>query len=75
MRQYTSNVIDFLEGDLNEVNKEIERIVNTDLETIENESIKNEYENKKKVLVRAIADYISGMTDSYAMNEYTKLFK
>ena len=28
---------------------------------------------KHKILVRAICDYISGMTDSYAMNEYHKI--
>ena len=33
----------------------------------------DEYTEKKKVLVRAICDFISGMTDTYATNEYRKL--
>ena len=37
------------------------------------ESKKEEYTKKKKILICAICDFISGMTDSYAMNEYRKL--
>lgn len=76
MREYADkvNVIDFIEGDRDEVNKEIERIVDRDLSQIDNLEEKEEYLYKKKVLVRAIADYISGMTDSYAVNEYNSLF-
>lgn len=33
----------------------------------------NEYSFKKMLLVRAIVDYIAGMTDSFALNEYEKL--
>ena len=33
----------------------------------------SEYEEKRKILYRAICDFISGMTDSYATNEYRKL--
>ncbi len=68
------NVIDFIEGDRDEVNKEIKRIVDRDLSQIEGAEEREEYLHKKKVLVRAIADYISGMTDSYAVNEYSSLF-
>ena len=32
-----------------------------------------EYVEKRKILYRAICDFISGMTDSYAINEYRKL--
>lgn len=76
MREYADkvNVIDFIEGDRDEVNKEIESIVDRDLSQIDNPEEKKEYLYKKKVLVRAIADYISGMTDSYAVNEYNSLF-
>lgn len=28
---------------------------------------------KRKILVRNIVDYIAGMTDSYAMNEFNKI--
>ncbi len=32
-----------------------------------------EYTEKRKILIRAICDFISGMTDTYALNEYRKL--
>lgn len=34
-----------------------------------------EYKAKQRVLVRNICDYISGMTDTYAMNEYNRIAK
>ncbi|MBE5968258.1 MAG: hypothetical protein E7255_15095 [Lachnospiraceae bacterium] len=74
MRQSTNEVIDFLEGDLEEVRNEIKRIVDTDLSKMEGNK-KQEYIQKKKILVRAIADYISGMTDSYAINEYNEIYQ
>ncbi|QUH20412.1 hypothetical protein [Alkaliphilus sp. B6464] len=30
---------------------------------------------KRKILTRCIADHISGMTDSYVLNEYSKLYE
>lgn len=36
---------------------------------------KKEYVYKRRMLVRAICDYISGMTDSYVINEYGKIVK
>ena len=33
----------------------------------------SEYIEKRKILYRAICDFISGMTDSYAINEYRNL--
>lgn len=74
MRKDTDNVIDFINGDLDEVRKEINLIINEDLSKMD-ESIQKEYEQKKKILVRAIVDYISGMTDSYAINEYNSIYK
>lgn len=32
-----------------------------------------EYQQKKKILLLAICDFISGMTDTYALNEYRRL--
>lgn len=37
------------------------------------EKCKTEYIAKREILVRAICDFISGMTDTYALNEYRKL--
>lgn len=34
---------------------------------------REEYREKKKILIRAICDFISGMTDSYATREYQKM--
>ena len=74
MRQHTNHVIDFIEGDRDEVKEEIKKIVDTNLLNLD-ETEREEYLQKKKILVRAIADYISGMTDSYALNEYHSLFQ
>lgn len=32
-----------------------------------------EYWNKRRILVRNIVDYIAGMTDSYAINEFNSI--
>lgn len=37
------------------------------------DSCLNEYKEKQKILVRSICDFISGMTDTYATEEYRKL--
>ena len=37
------------------------------------DSCLNEYREKQKILVRSICDFISGMTDTYATEEYRKL--
>lgn len=36
-------------------------------------SCTNEYQEKKRILVRSICDFISGMTDTYAIEEHKKL--
>ena len=35
----------------------------------------DDYKKKKKILVRTIADFISGMTDSYAISEHQSIFQ
>ena len=65
MRKDTIDVIDFLNGDRDVVDKEINKIINDNTSA---------YINKRKILVRTIADYIAGMTDSYAINEYKKIY-
>ena len=30
---------------------------------------------KRKILVRNITDYLAGMTDNFAINEYNRLFE
>lgn len=45
-----------------------------ELEKLEQAARLNYFE-KQKILVRAIVDYIAGMTDSYAVNEYNRIYK
>lgn len=37
--------------------------------------IENELLAKRKILVRSICDFISGMTDNYALNEYNRILR
>lgn len=34
-----------------------------------------EYRLKRQILIRGICDFISGMTDTYAMNEYSRIIQ
>lgn len=76
MLQYTDNVIDFVKGDPNLVKEEFSKIVTYKYpETVEEWDEKDkEYYLKRKILIRHIVDFIAGMTDSYAINEYKRLY-
>jgi dGTPase len=74
MRKHDSEVIDFINGDLDLVRDELERIINADISDMATPEMKEQYSIKKKLLVRAICDYISGMTDSYAYNEHRAIY-
>jgi dGTPase len=69
IRKFSKNVIDFRDGDVDIVRDEIDKICKGDLK-----DLPNEYLNKRKVIVRNIADHISGMTDNYAISEYKKIY-
>jgi dGTPase len=76
----SNNVIDFNNGDFNLVKKELNLIAKRKIPEsdtalkIEDWSYQDiEYWEKRKILVRNISDYISGMTDSYALNEYNSI--
>lgn len=77
LKKTTNNVIDFQNSNYEVVQQEIDLIVRGDLEDpfVFTDSIKEEYLNKRKVVIRAICDYIAGMTDSYAKTEYSKIVK
>ena len=87
MRKHTTNVVDFETGNYKVVKKEFSRITQTivrDSEvTDETDSSYiilpdddyDEYLMKRKILVRCICDFISGMTDTYATNEYNRIVK
>ena len=63
--------IDFAEGDVEEVQKQLNAITSK-----LNDSNFNSPEWKKHIiLVRTIVDYIAGMTDSYARNEYVSFYR
>ncbi|MEG2835982.1 deoxyguanosinetriphosphate triphosphohydrolase family protein [Anaerorhabdus sp.] len=66
------STIDFVNGNIDLVYNEIKKINNFDLSKL-SEEMKTEYQNKRKILARSIADYISGMTDTYALNEYQRI--
>ncbi len=69
-RQNIQNIIDFETGDYNVVREEWAKINNS----IEVDPLqKDEYKLKRKILVRAICDFIAGMTDTYATMEYKKI--
>lgn len=76
--RHTQNVVDFELGNHDVIRDEIEKITLTDLSG-ENENlspeVKEEYKQKREILVRNICDYISGMTDTYAINEYRRIEK
>lgn len=64
--QGIDNIVDLVEGSPNAVRKEFDCIF---------KAIDKEYKLKQKILIRDICDYISGMTDSYAIIEYNKICK
>ena len=86
-RRYTQNVVDFELGNHDVISDEILKITKANLadESCESEELplelklspelKKEYALKRKILVRNICDYISGMTDTYAINEYRRIEK
>ena len=65
--------VNFKEGNVNIIRDELEKITQTDLNDLDIDERK-EYLEKRKILVRCIADHIGGMTDSYAIQEYHKLY-
>lgn len=72
-RKCTQNVVDFELGNHKVILDEIKKITLTDLSDENKElsfELKQEYMQKRRILVRIICDYISGMTDTYATNEY-----
>lgn len=75
-RRYTQNVIDFEFGNHKVINDEIRNITDSDLSDPRlGLEFYNEYKIKRKILVRNICDFIAGMTDTYAINEYNRIAK
>jgi len=72
-RKITKNVIDFEEGDPLIIEQEWRKIINAKANTEDRDLADDEYLRKNRVLVRNITDFIAGMTDSYAINEYNNI--
>lgn len=77
MRKASSEVIDFKNGDRKLIKDELTAITTKNICDDEKKRTpeENEYWEKRKLLVRAIVDYISGMTDNYAINEYNLIYR
>lgn len=67
------NAVNFTVSNVETVREELGKTSNPfKLDSAEKQS---EYFGKQKILVRTIVDYIAGMTDSYAVNEYNRIYK
>lgn len=77
MRKVSQNVIDFEFGNHAIIEKEFNLIAHKDLEELQGEDEEKfeEYRQKRQILIRGICDFISGMTDTYAINEYNRIIK
>ncbi|MFW5891368.1 MAG: deoxyguanosinetriphosphate triphosphohydrolase family protein [bacterium] len=75
MYRVTTNFIDLRENPLKFVSKEIKELVEITEEQKKDKDKEKDYKTKRKVLARCIADYISGMTDNFAINEYSNLYQ
>lgn len=75
MLDATHNAVSFVDGELELIRKEIDRITFREFPSDKKEwtAEDEEYWIKRRLLVRNITDYIAGMTDSYAINEYQAL--
>lgn len=75
-RRCTANVVDFEFGNHKVISDEIKYITKEDLSDSNLDEVhREEYKLKRKILVRNICDFIAGMTDTYAINEYNRIAK
>ena len=77
IRKHTPNIIDLNDGDLACINEELRRITAMPIppQAEKRTPTEEEYWMKRKILVRAIADWISGMTDSFALKAFHQLYE
>ncbi|EIW15715.1 MULTISPECIES: deoxyguanosinetriphosphate triphosphohydrolase [Pelosinus] len=77
IKKVSDNVIDFRNGDPKLISREMDSICFAELfdkQGNENKEL-SEFLVKRKILVRNITDYLAGMTDNFATNEYNRLFE
>lgn len=83
-REVSNSAIYLSDASIELVNQEIEEITSEKLneplilEYLENKDYTRDERDivifeKRRILIRAITDYIAGMTDGYALEEYDKL--
>jgi dGTPase len=76
IKKISNNVIDFRNGDPKLISKELKSICFDELSNeYGNINQDSEFLIKRKILVRNITDYLAGMTDNFATNEYNLLFE
>ncbi len=80
----SNSAVNLSDGSIKIVDKEINQITKEDIDFekikryLKNDRIDNNEKDvivfeKRKILIRCIVDYIAGMTDGYAIDEYEKL--
>lgn len=67
----TGEKFEFIDGEEGNIQKELKLITHKDIAL----KIDSKEWKKHVILVRAITDYIAGMTDSYARNEYASFYR
>lgn len=74
-RKHDMKIVDFKEGRSKDIREFWEGVTTSKLLNDREVSAeeKNDVITQRKILVRNICDFISGMTDSYALNEYRKI--
>lgn len=74
-RKQGLETIDFEEGKPEIIKSEWKKITTTTISANKDmrDSEQNDLLSKRIILVRSICDFISGMTDSYALNEYRRI--
>lgn len=75
MHKVTANFVDLRFDQPKYVFEEITEMTKITKRQLEEQSYATEYINKRRILARCIADHIGGMTDKYALSEYSKLYE
>ncbi|MCM1497186.1 MAG: dNTP triphosphohydrolase [Clostridium sp.] len=68
-----NSAVDLSNGNIEVIRNEIKIITTKKISDINEKESRVIFE-KRKILIRNIADYISGMTDTYAIKEYNRFF-
>ena len=76
IKKISNNVIDFRNGDPKLIANELKSICFNELfDEHGNINQNSELLIKRKIIVRNITDYLAGMTDNFAINEYNLIFE